>query len=47
LARPSKPVDKSFEIHVNPGERVEINILGGITGTCGVIGADLNWGSVN
>jgi hypothetical protein len=47
LARPSKPVEKSFEIHVNPGETVEINILGGITGTHGVIAADLNRAGVN
>lgn len=42
LARPVKPVEKNFEINVNPGEMVEITILGGIIGTHGIIAADLN-----
>lgn len=41
LARPVKPVEKNFEINVNPGETVEITILGGIIGTHGIIAADL------
>ncbi|MBF0292346.1 MAG: hypothetical protein HQK86_09330 [Nitrospinae bacterium] len=41
LPRPARPVEKSFEIHVNPGETVEITILSGIIGTHGIIAADL------
>ena len=40
-ARPVAPVEKNFDIHVEPGETVEITILSGITGTRGVIAADL------
>lgn len=46
-ARASASVEKSFDIHVEPGETVEITILGGITGTRGVIAADLKRLSVN
>lgn len=46
-ARSNTPVEKSFDIHVDPGETVEITILGGITGTCGVIAADLKRSSAN
>jgi hypothetical protein len=46
-ARPNTPVEKSFDIHVEPGETVEITILGGITGTRGVIAADLRRVNVN
>lgn len=40
-ARPVPPVEKNFDILVEPGETVEITILSGITGTRGVIAADL------
>jgi len=40
-AKASAPVEKSFDIHVEPGETVEIVILSGITGTRGIIAADL------
>lgn len=40
-ARPPAPVEKSFDITVEPGETVEINILSGIAGTRGIIAADL------
>lgn len=47
LAKPATPVEKSFDILVEPGETVEITILSGIAGTCGVIAADLRRASAN
>lgn len=46
-AKPAAAVEKSFEIHVEPGETVEIVILSGIIETRGVIAADLRRGSAN